>query len=177
MPAHCLQVTAQSTADDLTSLLCSLLCYTLTSLLCTSCSLLRSGTLEQPFLLSKLSASESVVEYHFGITCDAARSLPPTTCAPAGRPQHQRLAPHHPQRLPSRLATACGTSEWSIFLGATSTHDSELEGHVRRRAPFASYDLRAWANRTIHSTIHSLLKAIEDHCHRHPRHLPTAPSS
>ena len=41
MPAHCLQVTAQSTADDLTSLLCSLLCYTLTSLLCTSCSFLQ----------------------------------------------------------------------------------------------------------------------------------------
>jgi hypothetical protein len=41
MPAHCLQVTAQSTADDLASLLCSLLCYTLTSLLCTSCSFLQ----------------------------------------------------------------------------------------------------------------------------------------
>ena len=93
MPAHCLRITAQSTADDLTSLLFSLLCYTLTSLLCTSCSLLRSGTLKQPFLLGKLSASESVIEYHFGITCDAARSLPATTCAPADRPQHQRLAP------------------------------------------------------------------------------------
>ena len=75
MPAHCLQVTAQSTADGLASLLCSLLCYTLTSLLCTSCSLLRSGTLEQPFLLGKLSASGSVIEYHFGITCDAALCL------------------------------------------------------------------------------------------------------
>ena len=130
MPAHCLQVTAQSTADDLTSLLCSLLCYTLTSLLCTSCSLLRSGTLEQPFLLGKLSASGSVIEYHFGITCDAARSLPPTTCAPADRPQHQRLAPHHPQHLPSCSATACGTSEWATFLGTTSARDFECECRV-----------------------------------------------
>ena len=81
MLAHSPAITAQSTADDLASLLCSLLCYTLTSLLCTSCSLLRSGTLEQPFLLGKLSASGSVIEYHFGIACDAARSLPPTTCA------------------------------------------------------------------------------------------------
>ena len=127
MPAHCLRITAQSTADDLTSLLFSLLYYTLTSLLCTSCSLLRSGTLKQPFLLGKLSASESVIEYHFGITRDAARSLPPTTCAPADRP---RLAPHHPQHLPSRLATACGTFEWSIFLGTTIARDFEYECHV-----------------------------------------------
>ena len=117
VPAHCLRITAQSTADDVTSLLCSLLCYTLTSLLCTSCSLLRSGTLEQPFLLGKLSASESVIEYHFGITCDAAHSLPPTTCAPADHLQRQRLAPpiihnvlHHVRHLPGRLESPAAAS-------------------------------------------------------------------
>ena len=63
-------------------------------------------------------------------TCDAATSLPPTTCAPADRPQHQRLAPHHPQHLPSCSATACGTSEWATFLGTTSARDFECECRV-----------------------------------------------
>ena len=57
-----MQITAQSTAYNLASLLCSLLCYTLTSMLFTSCSLLRSGTLEQPILFGMLSTSESVLK-------------------------------------------------------------------------------------------------------------------
>jgi len=47
------------------------------------------------------------------------------------------------QHLPSCSATACGTSEWTIFLGTTSARDFECECHVWRRAALASYDLRA----------------------------------
>ena len=47
---------------------------------------------------------------------------------------------HH---LPSCSATACGTSEWTIFPGTTSARDFKYECHVSRRAPLASYDLRA----------------------------------
>jgi hypothetical protein len=86
MPAHCLRITAQSTADDLTSLLCSLLCYTLTSLLCTSCSLLRSGTLEQPFLLGKRVCDRIPLRHHVRrralfASYDLRASRPPTTSA------------------------------------------------------------------------------------------------
>ena len=86
MPAHCLQVTAQSTADELASLLCSLLCYTLTSLLCTSCSLLRSGTLEQPFLLGKRVCDRIPLRHHVRrralfASYDLRASRPPTTSA------------------------------------------------------------------------------------------------
>ena len=127
VPAHCLRITAQSTADDLTSLLCSLLCYTLTSLLCNSCSLLRSGTLKQPSLLGKISASESVLEYHFGI----ARPSVPATRIPAGQSHHPQ---HHPQAAPIRrpsppipAASAHGTFELTTSLRMTRARDSELE--------------------------------------------------
>ena len=77
----CLQITAQPAASDLASLLCFLLCYTLTSLLCTSCGLLRSGTLEQPSQFGMPSASVFVLEYRFG----TARPSPPSRRTPAGQ--------------------------------------------------------------------------------------------
>jgi hypothetical protein len=112
VPAHCLRITAQSTAHDVTSLLCSLLCYTLTSLLCNSCSLLRSGTLKQPSLLGKISASESVLEYHFGIarpstpakrTPRANRTIPNTTHKLLPFEDHCHRYPRHPPMAPSSL--------------------------------------------------------------------------
>jgi len=104
-----------------------LLCYTLTSLLCFSCSLLRSGTLEQPFLLGKIPASESVLEYRFGI----ARPSAPATRIPAGQSHHPQ---HHPQaalnRRPSppiSAASAHGTIERTTSLRMTRARDAELE--------------------------------------------------
>ena len=95
-----------------------MLCYTLTSLLCFSCSLLRSGTLEQPFLLGKIPASEPVLEYRFGI----ARPSAPATRIPAGQSHHPQ---HYPQaaliRRPSppiSAASAHGTFELTTSLRA-----------------------------------------------------------
>ena len=97
-------------------------------------------------------------------TCDAATSLPPTTCAPADRPQHQRLAPHHPQHLPSCSATACGTSEWTTFLGTTSARDFESASSAARPLPpttCAPAD-HLQHQRLAHLVIHNIL-----HCVRH----------
>ena len=113
-------------------------------------------------------------------TCDAATSLPPTTCAPADRPQHQRLAPHYPQHLPSCSATACGTSEWTIFPGTTSARDFKYECHVSRRAPLASYDLRASRPSTTSTACSSRYPQHPSPCSasarraREPRRGPTS---
>ena len=75
---------------------------------------------------------------------------------------------HH---LPSCSATACGTSEWTIFPGTTSARDFKYECNVSRRAPLASYDLHASRPSTTsaacsvaHLVIHNILHRV--------RHLP-----
>ena len=165
MPAHCLQVTAQSTADGLASLLCSLLCYTLTSLLCTSCSLLRSGTLEQPFLLGKLSASGSVIEYHFGITCalfasyDLRASRPPTTSAACSS-------------SPTTSPIAFGNCLRHLRVVHLPRHDYRARFRVRvpRLAPRAPCLLRPARQQTIYN-VSGLLLIIHNVSHR-VRHRP-----
>ena len=71
-----------------------------------------------------------------------------------------------------------GTFEGIIFLGATSAHDFELECHVRRRrALFASYDLRASRPPTTSAACSSSSTTspiVFGNCLRHLRvdHLP-----
>ena len=127
MLAHSPAIAAQSTADGLALLLCSLLYYTLTSLLCIPCSLLRSGTLKQPFMLGKISESESVLEYRFSIPRPSA----PATRTPSRQPHHPQ---HHPRAAPIQspspptfAASAQGTFELTTFLRMTCARDSELE--------------------------------------------------
>ena len=133
MPAHCLRITAQSTADDLTSLLCSLLCYTLTSLLCTSCSLLRSGTLEQPFLLGKRVCDRIPLRHHVRrralfASYDLRASRPSTTSAACSSryPQHPSpcSASARRAREPRRGPTSARRVQAVARVGHTKTPET-----------------------------------------------------
>ena len=84
---------------------------------------------------------------------------------------------HH---LPSCSATACGTSEWTIFPGTTSARDFKYECHVSRRAPLASYDLRASRPSTTSTACSSRYPQHPSPCSasarraREPRRGPTS---
>ena len=114
--AHSPAIAAQSTADDLALPLCSLLDYTLTSLLCTSCSFLQHAA-----------------QRHSRATLPARQALGKRIC----------------DRVP-------------------------LRHHVRRRALFASYDLRASRPPTACSSSPTTSPIAFGNCLRHLRvvHLP-----
>jgi hypothetical protein len=164
MPAHCLRITAQSTADDLTSLLCSLLCYTLTSLLCTSCSLLRSGTLEQPFLLGKRVCDRIPLRHHVRrralfASYDLRASRPPTTSAACSS-------------SPTTSPIAFGNCLRHLRVVHLPRHDYRARFRVRvpRLAPRAPCLLRPARQQTIYN-VSGLLLIIHNVSHR-VRHRP-----
>jgi hypothetical protein len=128
MLAHSPAITAQSTADDLASLLCSLLCYTLTSLLCTSCSFLQHAAQRHSrailpvrhAIAKRLRARVPLRHRAPFATCKAdtcgtiaPSPTPPTSCSHSEtiatdtrgiRPRHLRadhLPPHDPCSLTS----------------------------------------------------------------------------
>ena len=161
MPAHCLRITAQSTADDLTSLLFSLLYYTLTSLLCTSCSLLRSGTLKQPFLLGKRVCDRIPLRHHVRrralfASYDLRASRPPTACSSS----------------PTTSPIAFGNCLRHLRVVHLPRHDYRARFRVRvpRLAPRAPCLLRPARQQTIYN-VSGLLLIIHNVSHR-VRHRP-----
>jgi hypothetical protein len=90
-------------------------------------------------------------------TCDAATSLPPTTCAPADRPQHQRLAPHYPASSP----IVFGNCLRHLRVDHLPRHDFRARFQVRvpRLAPRAPCLLRPARQQTIYN-INGLLISL-----------------
>ena len=90
-------------------------------------------------------------------TCDAATSLPPTTCAPADRPQHQRLAPHYPASSP----IVFGNCLRHLRVDHLPRHDFRARFQVRvpRLAPRAPCLLRPARQQTIYN-INGLLTSL-----------------
>ena len=82
-------------------------------------------------------------------TCGAARSLPPTTDAPADRPQHQQLAPHCPATSP----IVFGNCLRHLRVDHLPRHDFRAQFQVRvpRLAPRAPCLLRPARQQTIYN--------------------------